>query len=160
MQIRTLCLCHHGHDPNLTTSLCTFMTPPSPSRHPPLPFLNANTHAGIRQASALSSLVNPHNANLDNLVNKCFVWLPEMDALGNGKILGKRGVANQTNSGPLFPMGLSMTGLPAEVDGTAKGTFLEGAKGASIFPTSSLSTQRAYNCHITSNIYIFSSLTT
>jgi hypothetical protein len=55
--------------------------------------------------------------------------LPEMDALGNGKILGERGATDQTNSGPLLPMGLSMTSLPAEVDGTAKGTVLEGAKG-------------------------------
>jgi hypothetical protein len=75
------------------------------------------------------------NANIDNLVNECFTLLPEMDALGNGKILGERGVADQTNSGPLFPMGLSMTCSPAEVDGTAKGTVLEGAEGGSIFST-------------------------
>jgi hypothetical protein len=55
--------------------------------------------------------------------------LPKMDALGDGKILEERGAADQTNSGPLFPLGLSTTSLPAEVDDTAKGTVLEGAKG-------------------------------
>jgi hypothetical protein len=30
-------------------------------------------------------------------------------ALGNGEILGERGAADQTNSGPLFPVGLSVT---------------------------------------------------
>jgi hypothetical protein len=80
--------------------------------------------------------------------------LPEMDALGNGKILGERGTADQTNSGPIFPMGLSMTSLPAEVDGTAESTVLEGAEGGAIFPTSLLLTGRAHNCHINSNKYI------
>jgi hypothetical protein len=60
--------------------------------------------------------------------------LPEMDALGNGKFFWERGAADQTNSGPLFPMGLSRTSLPAEVDVTAKGTVLEGAKGGAFFP--------------------------
>ncbi len=78
-----------------------------------------------------------------------------MDALGNGKILGERGTADQTNKGPLFLMGLSMTSLPAEVDGTAEGTVLEGAKRGGIFPTLLLSTQHAHNCHINSNKYIF-----
>jgi hypothetical protein len=56
-----------------------------------------------------------------------------MDALGDGKILGERGAADQTNSGPLFPMGLSTTSLPTEVDGTAEGTVLEGAEGGGHF---------------------------
>jgi hypothetical protein len=99
--------------------------------------------------------VSLQNANIDNLVNKCFATLPEMDALGDGKILGKRGAADQTNSRPLFLMGLSATSLPAEVDGTAKGTVLEGAEGGAIFPTSLSSTQRAHNSHINSNKYIF-----
>ncbi len=60
--------------------------------------------------------------------------LSEMDALGDGKVLGERGVADQTNSSPLFPMVLRMTSLPMEVDSTAKGTVLKGAKGGSIFP--------------------------
>ncbi len=81
--------------------------------------------------------------------------LPEMDALGNGEILGESGLADQTNSCPLFPMGLSTTSLPAEVDGTAKGTVSEGAEGGSIFPTLLLSTQHAHNSHINSNKYIF-----
>jgi hypothetical protein len=76
--------------------------------------------------------------------------LPEMDALGNGKIIGERGAADQINSGPLFPMGLSTTSLPAEVDGTAegtaKGTVSEGAKGGAIFPTSLSLTQ--HDVHI------------
>jgi hypothetical protein len=59
--------------------------------------------------------------------------LPEMDALGNGKILGERGAADQINSGPLFPMGLSTTSVLAEVEGTAEGTVLEGAKGGGHF---------------------------
>ncbi len=75
------------------------------------------------------------NANVDNLIDKCFATLPEMDALGDGEILGERGAADQTDSGPIFPMGLSTTSLPAEVDGTAKGTVLEGTKGGSIFPS-------------------------
>ncbi len=58
-----------------------------------------------------------------------------MDALGDGKIFGKRGNADQTNSSPLFPMGLSVTSLLAEVNGTAEGTVSEGAKEGPIFPS-------------------------
>jgi hypothetical protein len=155
MQVRTLCLCRHGRDPNLMTSLDTFTTPPLPLGTSPLPPLNANTHAGILPASASSNLMRLQNASVDNLVNKCFMLLPEMDAFGDGTILRERGVADQTNRSLLFPMGLSMTSLPAEVDGTAKGTVSEGAEGGSIFPTSLLSTQCAHNSHITSNEYIF-----
>ncbi len=54
-------------------------------------------------------------------------------------------------------MGLSVTSLPAELDGTAEGTVSEVAKRGSIFPTSLLLTQRVHNSHITSNKYIFSS---
>jgi hypothetical protein len=127
-------LCGHGRDPNLTMSLHTFTAPPLPPGIPPLPPLNANTHAGVLLALALSNLASSQNANVDSLGDKCFVLLPEMDALGNGTILGKRGDADQTNSAPLFPMGLSMTSSPAEVDGTAEGTVLEGAEGGLIFP--------------------------
>jgi hypothetical protein len=141
--------------PNLTMSLVTFATPPLPPGTPPLPPFNANTHVGVLLASALSNLVSSQNANVDNLVDKCFTLLPEMDTLGDGKILGEKGAADQTNSGPLFPMGLSMTSLPAEVDGIADGTVLEGAEGESIFPTSLLLTRRAHDSHITSNKYIF-----
>jgi hypothetical protein len=74
------------------------------------------------------------NANIDNLVNGRFAMLPEMDAFGYGKILGEGGVADQTNSAPLFPMSLSMTSLPVEVDGTAEGTVSEGAKGGPFSP--------------------------
>jgi hypothetical protein len=116
-------------------SLVTFTTPPLPPSTPPLPPLNANTHAGILPASALSNLASLQNANVDNLIDKCFASLPEMDALGDGKILGERGAVAQTNSGPLFPMRLSVTSLPVEVDGTAEGTVSEGAKGRSIFPS-------------------------
>jgi hypothetical protein len=140
MQVCTSCLCGHGCDPNLTLSLVNFTTPPLPPTTPPLPSLNANTHAGVLPASALSNLASSQNANVDNLVDECFTSLPEMDALGNGKILGERGAADQTNSGPLFPMGLSTTSLPLEVDGTAEGTVSEGAEGGAIFPTSSSST--------------------
>jgi hypothetical protein len=66
--------------------------------------------------------------------------LPEIDAFGNGKILGESGLADQTKNAPLFPRGLSMTSLPAEVDGTADGSVSEGTEGGSIFPTSSSST--------------------
>jgi hypothetical protein len=100
-------------------------------------------------------LVSLQNANVDNLVDVCFASLLEMDTLGDGEILGESGLADQTNNGPLFPMGLSTTSLPAGVDGTAEGTVLEGAKGGSIFPTSSLSTQRAHNSHINSNKCVF-----
>ena len=58
--------------------------------------------------------------------------LPEIDTFGDGKILGEGGVADQTNSVPLSPKGLSMTSLLAEVDGTAEGTVSESAKGGSI----------------------------
>ncbi len=75
------------------------------------------------------------NANVDNLVDKCFALLPEMDALGDGEILWERGDADQTDRGPLFPMGLAMTSLPVEVDSTSGGTVLEGAKGVSILPS-------------------------
>jgi hypothetical protein len=34
------------------------------------------------------------NANVDNLVDECFATLPEIDAFGNGKILGENGLAN------------------------------------------------------------------
>jgi hypothetical protein len=105
-------------------SLVTFTTPPLPPGTSPLQPLNANTHAGVLPASASSNLASLQNGNVDNLVNKCFTMLPEMDALGDGKILGERGAADQTNSGPLFPMGLSTNRLPEEVDGTAKGTVL------------------------------------
>jgi hypothetical protein len=121
-------------------SLVTFTTPPLPPGTPPLPPLNANTHAGVLPALASSNLASLQNANMDNLVDECFAVLPEMDALGDGKILGERGATDQTNRGPLFPMGLSTTSLPAEVDGAAKGTVSEGAEWGAIFPTSSLST--------------------
>jgi hypothetical protein len=58
-----------------------------------------------------------------------------MNALDDGKILEERGTIDQTNSSRLFPMGLSKASLPVEVDGTAKGTVLEGTKGGSIFPS-------------------------
>jgi hypothetical protein len=74
------------------------------------------------------------NANVDNLVNGRFGMLPEMDAFGDGKILGGGGVADQTNSASLFPTGLSMTSLPAEVDGTTEGTVSKGAEGVPYFP--------------------------
>jgi hypothetical protein len=83
-----------------------------------------------------------------------------MDAFGNGKILGERGVADQTNSSPLFLTGLSMTSLLAEVDSIAECTVLEGAKEGSIFPTLLLSTQRAHNSHMTSNDFFLPVLTT
>jgi hypothetical protein len=116
-------------------SLRTFMTPPLPPSTPPLPPFNVNTHASILPALALSNLASSKNANIDNLFNECFASLPEMDPLGDGKILGERGAADQTNSDPLFPMSLSTTSLSAEVEGTAKGTVLEGTKGGSIFPS-------------------------
>jgi hypothetical protein len=136
-------------------SLRTFTTPSLPPDTPPLPPFNANTHAGILPASALSNLASLQNADVGNLIDKYFAMLPEMDALGNGKILGERSATDQTNSSPLFPMGLSTTSLPAEVDGTAKGTVLEGTKGGAFFPTLSLSTQCAHNCHINSNKCFF-----
>ncbi len=136
-------------------SLHAFTAPPLPPDTPPLLPLNANTHAGVLPASASSNLASSQNAIVGNLANKCFVALPVMDALGDGKILGERGATDQTNSSPLFPIGLSMTSLPAEVDGTAECTVLEGAKGGAIFLTSLSSTQRAHNCHINSNDYIF-----
>jgi hypothetical protein len=105
----------------------------------------------------MSNLASSQNANVDNLVDECFATLPEMDALGDGKILKVRGATDQTNSAPLFPMGLSMTSLPAEVDGTAEGTVLEGVEGGGIFPTSSPLTGRAHNSHINNNKYFFSS---
>jgi hypothetical protein len=74
------------------------------------------------------------NANFDNLVNRCIAMLPEIDAFGDGKILWKSGLADQTNSAPLFPRGLSMTSLPAEMDSTADGSVSEGTEGGSIFP--------------------------
>ncbi len=49
------------------------------------------------------------------------------------RLTTERGAADQKNSGSLFPMGLSTISLPAEVDGTAKGTVLEGAEGGGIF---------------------------
>jgi hypothetical protein len=134
MQVCTSCLCGHDCDPNLTLNLVTFTTPPLPPGTPPLLPLNANTHAGVLLALALSNLASSQNANVDNLIDECFAMLPEMNVSGDGKILGERGTADQTNSGPLFPMGLSMTSLPAEVDGTAEGTVLEGAKGGGHFP--------------------------
>jgi hypothetical protein len=133
MQVRTSCLCGHGHDPNLAMILVTFTAPPLPPGTPPLPPLNINTHNGILLASALS-LTSLQNANIDNLVDKHFAPLPEMDALGNGKIVGERGVTDQTNSSPLFPMVLPMTSLPGEVEGTAEAIVLEGAKGGPFSP--------------------------
>ncbi len=121
-------------------SLVTFMTPPLPSGTPPLPPLNANTHVGILSALVLSNSIRSQNTNVDNLVNGCFAMLPEIDAFGNGETLRESGFADQVNSVPLFPRGLSMTCLPAEADGTADGTVSEGAKGGAIFPTLSSST--------------------
>ncbi len=115
-------------------SLRTFTTLPLPPRTPPLLPLKANTHAGVLLALALSNLASLQNANVGNLFDECFTTFPEMDAFGDGKILGERGATDQTNSSPLFPMGLSMTSLPAEVDGTSKGTVLEGAQGGGPFP--------------------------
>jgi hypothetical protein len=127
-----------------------FTTPPLPPGTPPLPPLNANTHAGGLRALALSNFASLQNTNVDNLIDECFVSLPEMVALGDEEI-----PADQTNSSPLFPMGLIVTILLTEVDSTTEGTVLEGAEGGSIFPTLFLLTQRAHNSHITSNYYIF-----
>jgi hypothetical protein len=77
--------------------------------------------------------------------------LPEIDAFGDGEILGERGLADQTNSAPLFPRGLSMTSLPAEANGTANSTVSEGAKGGSIFPTLPSLTWHAHNSHLNIN---------
>jgi hypothetical protein len=140
MQICTLCLCRHGHDPNLMTNLCTFTTPPLPPGTPPVPPLNANTHAGVLPASALSNSMHSQNANVDNLVNGCFVMLPEIVSFGGGEILREYGLADQTNSAPLFPRGLSMTSLLVEANSTADSTVSEGTNGGSIFPTLSLLT--------------------
>jgi hypothetical protein len=125
-------------------SLVTFTTPPLPSGTPPLPPLNANTHAGVFPALASPNLASLQNANIYNLVDKCFAMLPEMDALGDGKILRERGATDQTNSNPLFPMGLSTTSLPAEVVGTAEGSVSEGAGGGPFFPHR----RRRHNVHI------------
>jgi hypothetical protein len=114
-------------------SLVTFTTPPLPTGTPPLLPLNADTHVGILPALALSNLMHSQNANVDNLLNGCFTTLPEIDAFGNGGILGESGLTDQTKSTPLFPRGLSMTSLPAEVDSTADGTVSKGTKGGSIF---------------------------
>jgi hypothetical protein len=134
-------------------SLVMFTSPLLPPGNPLLPRLNTNTHAGILPVSASSNLMRSQNANVDNLVDGCFVSLPEMDAFGNGKILGEGGIADQTKNAPLFPMGLSMTSSLVEVDGTLEGTVLKGVERGSIFPTSSLSTRRAHNSHINSNIF-------
>jgi hypothetical protein len=142
-------------------SLVTFITPLlPPGTPPPLLPLNANTHVGILPASASSNLMRLQNANIDNLINGCFKMLPEIDAFGNGKNLVESGLADQTNSAPLFPRSLSMTRSPAEADGTAEVTVSEGAEGKSILPTSLSSTQCAHNSHITSNTYFFLVLTT
>jgi hypothetical protein len=114
------------------------------------------SHAGVLPASASSNSMHLQNANIDNLVDGCFASLPEMDAFGDGRILGEGGVADQTNIAPLFPIGLSVTSSPAEVDGTADDIVSEGTKRGFIFPTLSSSTQCAHNSHITTNKYIFS----
>jgi hypothetical protein len=75
-------------------SLRTFTTPPLPPGNLPLPTLNANTHAGVLPALALSNSMRLQNANVDNLVDGCFASLPEMDAFGNGKILGGGSIAD------------------------------------------------------------------
>jgi hypothetical protein len=62
--------------------------------------VNANTHAGVLPASASSNLMHLQNANADNLVDRCFASLPEMDTFDDGKILGGGGIADQTNSAP------------------------------------------------------------
>jgi hypothetical protein len=155
MQVHTLCLCFCGRDPNLTMSLVTFTTPLLPPGTPPLPPLNANTHADVLSALASSNLMCSRSANVDNLVNEHFAMLPEMNAFGGDKILEEGGVNDQTNSAPLFSTGLSMTSSPAEVDGTAEGTVSEGAKGGFIFPTTLLSTQRAHKSHINSIVIFF-----
>jgi hypothetical protein len=61
------------------------------------------------------------------MIDECFALLPEMDALGDGKILGERGIADQTNSGPLFPMGIPMTAL-------LKALFQKAPRGGPYFP--------------------------
>jgi hypothetical protein len=66
-------------------SLRTLATPPLSPGTPPLPPLNVNTHAGVLQALALSNLASSQNANVDNLVNKCYALLQEMDALRMAK---------------------------------------------------------------------------
>jgi hypothetical protein len=124
----TSVVCGQRCDPNCMMSMGK-NSPPSlpPSAFPPPP-LNENTHASVTRASALSNSVPLQNADVGNLVDECFAMLSEMDALRDGKILGEIGAADQTNSAPLFLMGLSTTSLPTEVDGTAEGTVLEGAK--------------------------------
>ncbi len=77
--------------------------------------------------------------------------------LGMAKFSGREASLTKQTARPSNPMGLSVTSLPAEMDGTADGTVSEGAKRGFIFPTSSPSTQRAHNSHITSNKIFFSS---
>ena len=110
-------------------SLRIFTTPPLSSRHLPLPPLNANIHAGVLPALVLPNLMRLQNANVDNLVNRCFAMLPEFGAFSDGIFGGESGLAGKTNSAPLFPRGLSMTNLPAEADGTADSTVSEGTEG-------------------------------
>jgi hypothetical protein len=86
----------------LTLSLVTFTTPPLPPGTPPLLPLNANTHAGILPASALSNLASLQNANVDNLINECFAMLPEMDALAMAKFLGREAPLTKQTAAPSF----------------------------------------------------------
>jgi hypothetical protein len=135
MQICTLCLCRRGRDPNLRTRLDTFTTPPLPPGTPPMPPLNANTHAGVLPALALLNSMRLRNANVDNVINGGIIpMLPEMDTFGDGEILGEGGISDHTKSAPLFPTGLYMTSLPAEVDGTAEALFQKAPRGGPYFP--------------------------
>jgi hypothetical protein len=147
MQVCTLCLCCHGCDPNLMTSLCTFTTPSLPPGTTLLLPLNTNTHAGVLPALALSNLMRLQNADFDNLVKGCFALLPESGADADGKILGESGLANQTNSAPLFARGLSTTSLPAEADHAVRcgQHCFRRCRGGGLFSTLSSTTRRAYN---------------
>jgi hypothetical protein len=77
------------HDPNLTMSLHTFMTPPFPPGTPLLLLLNTNTHAGILPASALSNLMRFQNANIDNLINGFSQRCQKLTLLAMAKFLGR-----------------------------------------------------------------------
>jgi hypothetical protein len=112
-------------------SLHTSTTPPLPPGTPPLPPLNANTHAGVLPASALFNLASSQNANVGNLVDKCFATLPEMDM---AKFLGREAPLTKQTAAPYSQWVYLRLARQRRWTALPKALFRKAPRGGAFFP--------------------------
>ncbi len=159
MQVRTLCLCHLGGDPNLTMSLVTFMTPPLPPSTPP-PAVPQRQHTcrrspgiGIVKFNALAKMLILTILSTD-VLQRCqkLALLAMAEFSGRVALLTKQTVHPSSQGVYLW--------LACQQRRTALRTalFQKAPKGGPYFPHRC----RSQNMHIiviflVINIYIFSS---